>query len=89
MPVFKSLATAALLSTAALLTASPAAAVVYCTGPGLPSGCVVRRPVATATPAVVTPVVGRPVVVTPAVRPAAGPGLGPNLGGPVNRVGPR
>jgi hypothetical protein len=84
MSVIKTLTAAALLSAAALLTGSPAVAVVYCTGPGVPRGCVVRRPVATATP-----VVGNPVVVTPAVRPAAGPGVGVNLGGPVNRVGPR
>ncbi len=82
MSVIKTLTAAALLSAAALLTGSPAVAVVYCTGPGVPRGCVVRRPVA-------TPVVGNPVVVTPAVRPAAGPGVGVNLGGPVNRVGPR
>ena len=89
MPVFKALAAAALLSAASLLTGSPAAAVVYCTGAGLPRGCVVRRPVATATPVVVNPVVVRPVVVAPAYRPAAGPGVGPNLGGPVNHMGPR
>lgn len=89
MSVIKTLTAAALLSAAALLMGSPAEAVVYCTGPGLPRGCVVRRPVATATPVVVNPVVVRPVVVTPAYRPAAGPGVGPNLGGPVNHMGPR
>ncbi len=92
--MIKALAAAALLSAAALMTGSPAEAVVYCTGAGVPRGCVVRRPVATATPVVVkpvvvNPVVVRPVVVTPAYRPAAGPGVGPNLGGPVNHVGPR
>jgi len=89
MSMIKALAAAALLSAAALMTGSPAEAVVYCTGAGVPRGCVVRRPVATATPVVVNPVVVRPVVVTPAYRPAAGPGVGPNLGGPVNHVGPR
>ncbi|MEI7665739.1 MAG: hypothetical protein WCI65_06805 [Synechococcaceae cyanobacterium ELA263] len=87
--MIKAIAAAALLSAAALMTGSPAEAVVYCTGAGVPRGCVVRRPVATATPVVVNPVVVRPVVVTPAYRPAAGPGVGPNLGGPVNHVGPR
>lgn len=87
--MIQAVAAAVLLSAAALLAASPAEAVVYCTGAGLPKGCVVRRPVATATPVVVNPVVVRPVVVTPAYRPAAGPGVGPNLGGPVNHVGPR
>ncbi len=87
--MIQALAAAALLSAAALMTGSPAEAVVYCNGAGLPRGCVVRRPVATATPVVVNPVVVKPVVVTPAYRPAAGPGVGPNLGGPVNHVGPR
>ena len=87
--MIKAIAAAALLSAAALMTGSPAEAVVYCTGAGVPRGCVVRRPVATATPVVVNPVVVRPVVVTPAYRPAAGPGVGPNLGGPVNHLGPR
>ncbi len=87
--MIKAIAAAALLSAAALMTGSPAEAVVYCTGAGVPRGCVVRRPVATATPVVVNPVVVRPVVVTPAYRPAAGPGVGPNLGGPVNHMGPR
>ncbi len=87
--MIKALAAAALLSAAALMTGSPAEAVVYCTGAGVPRGCVVRRPVATATPVVVNPVVVRPVVVAPAYRPAAGPGVGPNLGGPVNHMGPR
>ena len=87
--MIKALAAAALLSAAALMTGSPADAVVYCTGTGVPRGCVVRRPVTTATPVVINPVVVRPVVVAPAYRPAAGPGVGPNLGGPVNHVGPR
>ncbi len=87
--MIKAIAAAALLSAAALMTGSPAEAVVYCTGAGVPRGCVVRRPVATATPVVVNPVVVRPVVVAPAYRPAAGPGVGPNLGGPVNHMGPR
>ena len=87
--MIKAIAAAALLSAAALMTGSPAEAVVYCTGAGVPRGCVVRRPVATTTPVVVNPVVVRPVVVTPAYRPAAGPGVGPNLGGPVNHMGPR
>ena len=81
-----------------LLTAgglSPAAqAAPYCTGPGVPVGCVARPAVRAATPGVGAPGVG----VTPGVgagapgagvRPAAGLGAGPNAGGPVNRAGRR
>jgi hypothetical protein len=65
------------------------AAVVYCTSPGLPVGCVGRPGVGAGAPGVgVAPGVGAgaPGV---GVRPAAGPGVGPNAGGPVNRPGRR
>ena len=81
-----------------LLTAAgqpPAAqAAPYCTGPGLPRGCVARPAVRAATPGAGAPGVG----VTPGVgagapgvgvRPAAGPGAGPNAGGPANLPGRR
>jgi len=68
------------------------AAVVYCTQPGYPAGCVVRvvRPAATRVvvnpaPVVVAPA---PVVVAPAPR-YVRPRSAINLGGPVNRVGVR
>lgn len=49
----------------------PVSAVVVCTGPGVPAGCVARRPRAVATPGVGAPGVGAPGV------PAAGaPGYG-------------
>lgn len=81
------------------------AAVVYCTGPGVPVGCVVRPTpyVAPAARAAVYctrpgyPVgcvggVGAPgvgVAGTPAGRAVARPGPGVNGGGPVNRAGLR
>ena len=75
----------------------PAAAVVVCTGPGVPAGCVVRRPRAVASPGVGAPGVpaaGAPGYGAPGV-PAAGapgygaPGRGANVNGGVNRAGPR
>lgn len=73
-----------------------AQAVIHCTRPGFPVGCVARpvvvRPGAAA---VVTPGVGAPGVgVAPGVgagAPGVGvkPGVGVNAGGPVNRVGVR
>ncbi|MFD2142644.1 hypothetical protein [Ancylobacter oerskovii] len=81
-----------------LLAAGPAQAVVYCTGPGYPAGCVVRP----APVAVHCTRPGYPVgcVAKPAARPAAAaatPGVGApgvgvqplNRGGPVNRLGVR
>lgn len=106
----RSLASAAagalLLAALAPLGAAPAeAAVIYCTGPGYPVGCVVRPTpyVAPAARAAVYctrpgyPVgcvagVGAPgvgVVGTPAARAVARPGPGVNGGGPVNRPGLR
>lgn len=88
------------------LGAAPAeAAVVYCTGPGYPVGCVVR-PTPYAAPAARAAVYctrpGYPVgcvggvgapgvgpVGTPATRAVARPGPGVNGGGPVNRPGLR
>ncbi|MEJ8571045.1 hypothetical protein [Microbaculum marinum] len=86
----------------ASLTAAPAeAAVVYCTSPGLPVGCV-ARPVVRAAPVVQPGGVGSGIGVLPgAGAGAAGVGLAPgvgvgapgaapvNLGGPVNRAGRR
>lgn len=71
----------------------PAAAVIYCTGPGIPRGCVVRAaPAARAAIYCTRP--GYPVgcVGSPAARAvgAPGPGVSPvNRGGPVNRIGVR
>lgn len=77
------------------------AAVVYCTGPGVPVGCVVRTaPAARAAvyctrpgyPAGCVAGVGAPgvgVAGTPATRAVARPGPGVNAGGPVNRPGLR
>jgi hypothetical protein len=70
--------------------ASPAEAVVYCNGPGVPVGCVARpvAPVARATPGVGAPGVGvAPGVGAPGV--GVRPGTPANRGGPVNRVGRR
>ena len=75
----------------------PARAVVVCTGPGVPAGCVVRRPRAVASPGVGAPGVpaaGAPGYGAPGV-PAAGapgygaPGRGANVNGGVNRAGRR
>ncbi|MBS7541420.1 hypothetical protein KHC27_21035 [Ancylobacter lacus] len=68
------------------------AAVVYCTAPGVPAGCVVRpTPAARATVYCTRP--GYPVGCTagadPAARAVARPGAGVNGGGPVNRAGLR
>ncbi len=77
------------------------AAVVYCTGPGIPVGCVVRTAPAARAAVYCTrpgyPVgcvggVGAPgvgVAGTPATRAVARPGPGVNAGGPVNRPGLR
>ena len=62
----------------------PATAVVVCTGPGVPSGCVVRRPRAVATPGVWAP--GVPAAGAPGYGAA---GRGANVNGGVNRAGPR
>jgi hypothetical protein len=78
-----------------LLSAPRAAAVVYCTRPGVPAGCVVRP-----RPAVGAPGVGvapRPVAAPGGVGGAPGVGAGApgvgvapaNRGGPVNRAGVR
>jgi hypothetical protein len=95
MSVRSCLATAGAVAALAFLAVPASAAVIYCTGPGYPVGCVVRTaPVVVApAPVVVAP---RPVVVAPrvgvGVRPGVGvgrPGVGVNRGGPVNRVGVR
>jgi hypothetical protein len=87
---FVSIFAVAILATSAI---SPANAVVYCRGVGIPRGCVVR-PAAVGV-RVATPGVGAPGV---GVRPGVGvgaPGVGVaprsdvNLGGPVNRAGVR
>jgi hypothetical protein len=74
-----------------------AEAVVYCTRPGVPAGCVVRpRPVA-GVPIAGVPGVGAPGVGVPGVGAAPGVGAGApgvgvapaNRGGPVNRAGVR
>ena len=75
----------------------PAAAVVVCTGPGVPAGCVVRRPRAVASPGVGAPGVpaaGAPGYGAPGVPAAGAPGhgaagRGANVNGGVNRAGPR
>ena len=63
---------------------STANAVVYCTGPGVPVGCIVRPVV---VPGVVAPGVGAPGVgvVDPGMNQ---PGAVGNVGNPVNRGGP-
>lgn len=85
-------AVAALPFVLADVAPASAQAVIYCTRPGVPVGCV-GRPVARR--AVVTPGVGAPGV---GVRRGVGvgargvgvrPGVGVNAGGPVNRVGVR
>ena len=81
---------------------APAAAEVYCTGPGVPAGCVVRPDVGAPGPGVRPRAgVGAPGVgVAPGVgagapgvgvAPGAGPDndVGVNRGGPVNRAGRR
>jgi hypothetical protein len=75
----------------------PARAVVVCTGPGVPAGCVVRRPRAVASPDVGAPGVpaaGAPGYGAPGVPAAGAPGYGAagrgaNVNGGVNRAGPR
>jgi hypothetical protein len=57
----------------------PARAVVVCTGPGVPAGCVVRRPRAVAGPGVGAPGVpaaGAPGYGAPGVPAAGAPGYG-------------
>ncbi len=57
----------------------PAAAAVVCTGPGVPAGCVVRRPRAVASPGVGAPGVpaaGAPGYGAPGVPAAGAPGYG-------------
>jgi hypothetical protein len=91
----------ALISAAGGLVLTPSSlATPYCTGPGVPVGCVGRPLVRATTPGVGAPGLGVSpgVGVTPGVgagargvgvSPAAGPGAGPNAGGPVNRLGRR
>lgn len=75
----------------------PAAAVVVCTSPGVPAGCVVRRPRAVASPGVGAPGVpaaGAPGYGAPGVPAAGAPGYGAagrgaNVNGGVNRAGAR
>ncbi len=96
-------AAAAVMSTVA--DTRPASAVVYCTAPGVPAGCV-ARPTARAVvyctrPGYPVGCVARPVdrgAPGVGVRPGLGagapgvgirPGVGLNAGGPVNRPGVR
>ena len=75
----------------------PAGAVVVCTGPGVPAGCVVARPRAVATPRVGghgEPAAGAPGYGAPGVPAAGAPGYGAagggaNVNGGVNRAGRR
>ena len=89
-----SILTALVSAAGGLLLTPTSLAAPYCTGPGVPVGCLGRPAVRATTPGVGAPGVG----VTPGVgagapgigvRPAAGPGVGPNAGGPVNRPGRR
>ncbi|MCB4768511.1 hypothetical protein LGR54_07840 [Ancylobacter sp. Lp-2] len=86
-------AAGALLAAGALIAgASPAAAVVYCTGPGYPRGCVVRpAPAPAVRAAIYCTRPGYPVgcVANPNARAVARPGPGVNMGGPVNHPGLR
>jgi hypothetical protein len=84
------------LSVAALSasTGSAQAAVVYCTGPGVPQGCIVRPtvpvvPVAAATTAVGYTAVRATRVRVANVRVANVRVASVNRGGPVNRIGRR
>lgn len=99
------LSAALLALTAGAVVPTPSQAVVYCTGPGLPVGCVVRpaprvvyctRPGYPAGCVAKNGVGVRPGVGAGAagvgVTPGVGvgaPGYGANAGGPVNRVGVR
>jgi hypothetical protein len=84
-----------LLVALAVGSAAPAdAAVIYCTGPGIPVGCVVRptpyvAPAARATVYCTRP--GFPVGCTAGAnaRAVARPGPGVNVNGGVNRAGVR
>jgi hypothetical protein len=67
----------------------PATAVVVCTGPGVPSGCVVRRPRAVATPGVGAAGYGAPGVPAAGAPGYGAAGRGANVNGGVNRAGPR
>ena len=95
---------ASLLGLGLLAAAPPADAQVYCTGPGVPVGCVVRPDVGAPGVGVRPGVgVGAPGVGVapgagagaPGVGVAPGAGVGPdndvgvNRGGPVNRPGRR
>ncbi len=83
-------------ATLASVFATTAHAQVYCTGPGVPVGCVVR-PAEVVRPGVGAPGVGVAPGVgagAPGVGVAPGAGVGaddrdPNRGGPVNRPGRR
>ena len=85
------------LSSLSAALQQPAGAVVVCTGPGVPAGCVVRRPRAVATPGVGAPGVpaaGAPGYGAPGVPAAGAPGYGAagqgaNVNGGVNRAGRR
>lgn len=86
----------AALAVLGLPTESARAAVVYCSSPGVPAGCVVRAtPLAGPNPVARTVVhctrPGYPVgcVAAPAAGAVARPGPGVNAGGPVNRPGLR
>ena len=72
------------LSSLSATLQQPAGAVVVCTGPGVPAGCVVARPRAVATPRVGAP--GGPAAGAPGYGAAGG---GANVNGGVNRAGRR
>ena len=72
------------LSSLSATLQQPAGAVVVCTGPGVPTGCVVARPRAVATPRIGAP--GVPAAGAPGYGAAGG---GANVNGGVNRAGRR
>ena len=72
------------LSSLSATLQQPAGAVVVCTGPGVPAGCVVARPRAVATPRVGAP--GVPAAGAPGYGAAGG---GANVNGGMNRAGRR
>jgi hypothetical protein len=90
-----------ILSGLAASMQQPAAAVVVCTGPGVPAGCVVRSPRpgagalgapgygAPGVPAAGAPGYGAPGVPAAGAPGYGAPGRGANVNGGVNRAGPR
>jgi hypothetical protein len=90
LPGSAALASAALLFTGLSVTApAPAeAAVVYCTGPGVPRGCVVRpTPARTVARVVYCTRPGYPVGCTARAGAVVRPGPGVNVNGGLNGPG--